>query len=101
MKLMSGQEVSSYLGLHLKKWSLAENAISREFKLTNFNDAFSFMTAVALEAEKMDHHPEWTNVYNVVRIVLSTHDPKGITQLDMDLALKIDGIFSKYEKTSG
>jgi 4a-hydroxytetrahydrobiopterin dehydratase len=98
MKVMSEKEVSSYLGLHLKKWLLADTSIKRDFKFRNFNDAFSFMTAVALEAEKMDHHPEWTNVYNQVKVILSTHEPKGITKQDMDLALKIDSIFSKFEK---
>jgi 4a-hydroxytetrahydrobiopterin dehydratase len=51
------------------------------------------MTAVALEAEKMDHHPEWSNVYNKVSIQLSTHQPKGITQKDLELASKIDSIY--------
>jgi 4a-hydroxytetrahydrobiopterin dehydratase len=55
------------------------------------------MTAVALESEKMDHHPEWSNVYNRVSINLSTHNPKGITQNDLDLAAKIDTIFEKQK----
>jgi 4a-hydroxytetrahydrobiopterin dehydratase len=53
------------------------------------------MTAVALEAEKMDHHPEWSNVYNSVTINLSTHDANGITRLDFDLALLIDKVFDR------
>ncbi len=58
-------------------------------------DAFSFMTGIALEAEKMDHHPDWTNVYDRVTISLSTHSAEGITQLDMDLAKKIDAIYKR------
>src|SRR5512133_2583951 len=98
MKVMSEKEVSSYLGLHLKKWLLDGTSIKRDFKFRNFNDAFSFITAVALVAEKMDDHTEWTNVYKQVKVILSTHEPKGITKQDMDLALKIDSIFSKFEK---
>jgi len=59
-------------------------------------DAFSFMTAVALEAEKSDHHPDWCNVYNKVEITLSTHSAKGITRNDFDLAGKIDAVYKHY-----
>jgi 4a-hydroxytetrahydrobiopterin dehydratase len=99
MKIMQEKEVAGYLGLHLNKWSLAGQKIRRDFTFKNFTDAFSFMTAVALEAEKIDHHPEWSNVYNKVSITLSTHDPKGLTQLDIDLAVKIDSIYAGYEKS--
>ena len=95
---MSEKEVASYLGIHLKKWSLSEATIRRDFKFRDFPEAFSFMTAVAFEAEKMNHHPEWNNVYNKVSIALSTHEPTGITQHDMDLALKIDNLYSKFDK---
>lgn len=61
-------------------------------------EAFSFMTAIALEAEKLDHHPDWSNVYNNVRISLNTHDAKGITTLDFDLANKIDNVFENHSK---
>lgn len=56
------------------------------------------MTAIALEAEKLDHHPDWSNVYNNVRISLNTHDAKGITTLDFDLANKIDNVFENHSK---
>ncbi|HEY3371817.1 MAG TPA: 4a-hydroxytetrahydrobiopterin dehydratase [Prolixibacteraceae bacterium] len=97
MNVFSNDEVATYLANHLKNWSLKETAIHRDFKFKNFVDAFSFMTAIALEVEKMDHHPDWTNSYNKLSIALSTHSEKGITQMDYDLADKIDQIFKKYE----
>jgi 4a-hydroxytetrahydrobiopterin dehydratase len=72
------------------------DAITREFVFKDFNQAFAFMTQVALAAEKRDHHPEWSNVYNKVRITLSTHDAGGVTQKDLDLARFIDESFLKY-----
>ena len=78
----------------LKDWSLVDSreAIFRRFTLKNFNAAFGFMTRVALEAEKRDHHPEWSNVYRTVDIVLTSHDVKGLSQRDVDLARIIDAI---------
>ena len=69
-------------------WSQCEerNAIQKKFLFDNFNQAFGFMIRVALQAEKMDHHPEWTNVYNTVDITLTTHDADGVTEKDIDLA---------------
>ena len=66
------------------------DAMERSFTFKSFNEAFGFMARVALHAEKMDHHPEWFNVYNRVEITLSTHDCGGLSQLDLDLAGKID-----------
>lgn len=66
------------------------DAISHDFKFKTFSEAFSFMTRVALAAEKMDHHPEWSNVYNKVTITLTTHSAGGLTDKDMALAEKID-----------
>ena len=62
------------------------DAIARKFQFKDFNEAFGFMTRVALLAEKMDHHPEWFNVYNKVEVTLSTHDAGGVTQNDIDMA---------------
>lgn len=62
------------------------DAIQRNFKFRNFNEAFGFMTRVALLAEKMDHHPEWFNVYNRVDVTLATHDADGVTELDIRMA---------------
>jgi 4a-hydroxytetrahydrobiopterin dehydratase len=73
-------------------WTLVDgrDAIQRSFKFKSFNDAWGFMTRVALMAEKADHHPEWFNVYNRVVIDLTTHDAGGITALDFDLARRAE-----------
>ena len=72
----------------LKGWKPVDgrDAIARSFRFENFNAAFAFMTRVALLAEKMDHHPEWFNVYDRLDVVLSTHDAGGVTQNDVDMA---------------
>ncbi len=95
MKALSSGEVKEYLSDNLKEWSLEEGSIKRVFKFKSFVEAFSFMTAVALEAEKLDHHPDWSNVYNSVSINLSSHDANGITSLDFELAQKIESQFEK------
>lgn len=77
----------------LPSWRKAEgsrDAISRTFRFSDFTAAFSFMTRVALMAEKMDHHPEWTNVYNRVDVTLTTHDADGVTELDVILGRLMD-----------
>src|SRR6266581_759264 len=74
-------------------WKESDNKLYRKFQFKNFSEAFAFMTRVALEAEKMDHHPLWTNVYNTVEIWLSTHDAGDIiTDKDRKLAKKIDSL---------
>ncbi len=97
MKTFNNQEIAKYLAENLKNWVFEEDMIKRDFKFENFVEAFSFITSVALEAEKMDHHPEWNNVYNRVSIALNTHSAGGITQQDFDLATKIDNIHKKYQ----
>jgi 4a-hydroxytetrahydrobiopterin dehydratase len=76
----------------LDGWKIENGKLDRHFKFANFIQAFSFMTSVAIEAEKMDHHPEWGNVYNKVSVQLITHDAGGITQLDIDLAKKMNAL---------
>lgn len=78
----------------LDGWVSADDrkAISRAFKFADFNAAFGFMTRVALAAEKLDHHPEWSNVWNKVDIRLTTHDTGGLSDLDLRLAAQIDQI---------
>ena len=66
------------------------DALRKIWKFKNFSEAWGFMTRAALVAEKINHHPEWSNVYNVVDVTLSTHDCHGLSQLDIDLALKMD-----------
>ena len=68
------------------------DAITRSYRFQDFNQAFGFMARVALVAEKLDHHPEWFNVYNRVDVTLSTHDAGGLTDKDFDLAGRIDGL---------
>ena len=77
----------------LPDWELAKDreAIVRKFQFVDFDAAFSFMTRCALMAAKMDHHPEWSNVYNKVEVTLTTHDAGGVTQKDVDLATAMDG----------
>lgn len=80
-------------------WKEENNKLYRKFQFKNFNEAFAFMTRVALEAEKMDHHPEWKNVYNTVEIWLSTHDAGDVvTEKDQKLAKKIDALTSSSSK---
>ena len=76
----------------LKEWRELEgrDAIARKFVFKNFNEAFGFMARAALVAEKMDHHPEWSNVYKTVDVVLSTHDAGGVTEKDVALAKAMD-----------
>jgi 4a-hydroxytetrahydrobiopterin dehydratase len=73
-------------------WAAAEgrDAIVKTFQFKDFNAAFGFMTRVALAAEKLDHHPEWFNVYNRVEVLLATHDADGVTALDVQLAKIMD-----------
>jgi 4a-hydroxytetrahydrobiopterin dehydratase len=87
-KLIPDSELSHLPG----KWTLAEDkkSIHQSFKFKTFMEAWSFMTHVALLAEKMDHHPDWSNAYNKVEISLSSHDAGGITEKDIKLAKEID-----------
>lgn len=72
----------------LKGWTIVKgrDAITKKFQFANFNEAFGFMTRVALLADKMDHHPEWFNVYNKLEVTLSTHDAGGVTDNDIKMA---------------
>ena len=70
----------------LTGWSVKNNKLHKEFQFNNFNQAFGFMTRAAMEIEKMNHHPEWFNVYNRITVELTTHDAGGITNNDVNLA---------------
>ncbi len=75
-------------------WTESNNQLKRSFKFKNFIDAFAFMTKVAFAAEKLNHHPNWSNVYNQVEIILTTHDANNtVTEKDRALAKKIDEIY--------
>jgi 4a-hydroxytetrahydrobiopterin dehydratase len=88
---LSDREVRERLA-KLDQWSLIDGKLRREFKFSDFVRAFGFMTSAAIEAEKLNHHPEWSNVYNKVTVNLVTHSAKGITELDFKLAKKMDGL---------
>lgn len=78
--------------LLLEGWSAARDrdALQKSYVFKNFNEAFAFMTSVALQAEKIDHHPEWTNIYNRVDVTLTSHDVQGVTERDVALASFMD-----------
>ena len=79
----------------LPDWRRADDprpAIARSLRFKDFNAAFGFMTRVALKADKLDHHPEWFNVYNRVEVVLTTHDADGVSELDVEMATFMDSI---------
>jgi 4a-hydroxytetrahydrobiopterin dehydratase len=93
---LSKSEVTKNLA-ELKGWKLSKGKIKREFEFSDFDEAFAFMTRVALQVERLDHHPEWFNVYNKVRIELVTHDVGGLSNYDFRLAKIINGIASKMK----
>ncbi len=82
-------------------WEETSEALKREFIFKNFVQAFSFMTEVAFYAEKQNHHPNWSNVYNKVNILLTSHDAGNtVTERDFKLARKIDEVYAKYDSNS-
>jgi len=89
-KLTSSERAGALKKLGRWKSVAGRDAITRKFEFKNFSEAFAFMTRAAFLAEKMDHHPEWFNVYNKVEVTLSTHDAGGVTQHDIDLATAMD-----------
>lgn len=83
----------------LSGWSAAaggRDAIEKTFKFADFKTAWAFMSAAALKAEQMDHHPEWSNVYASVEVTLATHDAGGVTALDVELATFMDGVAARF-----
>ena len=90
-KLLEVQDLIS-LKKELPKWEVQQSKLRREWRFKNFVEAFGFMTKVALLAEAMNHHPEWSNVYSTVTIELTTHDQKGLTNLDVQLAKAINSL---------
>ena len=92
-KKLTDDEVQQQLS-SLQGWTLAHGKLHREFTCKDFIAAFGKMTQVALVAQSMDHHPEWSNVYNKVVVDLNTHSVKGLSNLDFQLAAKINDIFA-------
>lgn len=89
---LSELEIGEELQTGLSEWSVKNDKLHKEFKFDNFNQAFGFMTRAAMEIEKMNHHPEWFNVYNRITVELTTHDAGGITKNDVNLARILDSL---------
>ena len=89
--LLSLQERED-LRANLTQWQVGDERLKRQWQFSDFSEAFAFMTRVALMAESMQHHPNWSNVYNRVTIELTTHDLGGISNLDVELARSIDAL---------
>ncbi|SNT25039.1 pterin-4-alpha-carbinolamine dehydratase [Noviherbaspirillum humi] len=97
MEKLSAEAAAGLLA-SLPHWThdAQRGAIRRQYRFADFAQAFAFMTQIALTAEKRDHHPEWSNVYDRVDITLTTHDAGGLTQLDIDLARAADEAFARF-----
>ncbi|MBC7795103.1 MAG: 4a-hydroxytetrahydrobiopterin dehydratase [Clostridia bacterium] len=91
-KLNGDERATALIALPRWKAEPGRDAISRTFTFKNFSEAFGFMTRAALAAEKLDHHPEWKNIYKTVEVTLTTHDASGLTQKDVTLAHTMDRI---------
>ena len=93
-KLSTEERNAALQVLQMSGWThdADRDALKKSFKFKDFITAWAWMTAVAIVAEKMNHHPEWSNVYSKVEVMLTTHDADGLTQLDLDLARKMDAI---------
>jgi 4a-hydroxytetrahydrobiopterin dehydratase len=95
MALLNKQQIETSLPVP-SGWKIEKDRISKHFKFADFSAAFGFMAACALKAEKMDHHPEWKNIYNNVWVELTTHDAGGVTEKDTALARKMDECYSNF-----
>jgi 4a-hydroxytetrahydrobiopterin dehydratase len=93
MKALQKDEINQRM-LNFEGWEYEDNAIHTSFEFKNFKDAFSVMTRIAFEVEKLNHHPDWSNVYNTLKISLSTHEANGVTEKDFTLAKIIDDLVS-------
>lgn len=96
MKKLNKEEIEKHLK-ELEGWEYNEDAIHTSFKFEDFKEAFSVMTRIAFEAEAMQHHPDWCNVYNELQISLSTHDAGGVTEKDIKMAKSIESIVDAGE----
>ncbi|TGV01119.1 4a-hydroxytetrahydrobiopterin dehydratase [Flavivirga rizhaonensis] len=97
MSKLSEQDIEKRL-LHFPDWDYYDNAIHAEFEFENFKDCFSAMSRIAFECEALNHHPDWSNTYNILTISLSTHDAKGVTNKDFKLAEAIESIVEPDEE---
>ena len=94
-KLLQPDEVASACQ-SLPGWSVNNGKLCREYRFPDFTTAFGFMAAAATVAEKLDHHPDWTNVYNRVTVALWTHSEGGLTALDIQLAQRLEGLAGRW-----
>jgi len=94
MPLLTAAQLESALAA-LPGWTIVNSKLHREYKFPDFTHAFGFMATAATAIERMNHHPEWCNVYNRVTVELTTHDAGGITQKDVDLALLLESIATR------
>ena len=95
-ELLSEGELEA-LALELEHWDVSGSELRRTFRFTSFVEAFGFMASAALVAERMNHHPNWSNVYNNVEVALNTHDRGGVTELDARLARSMSGLATAAE----
>jgi 4a-hydroxytetrahydrobiopterin dehydratase len=93
MSKLTEEQITAHMS-SLPDWELAGDRIKRTFRFKDFVEAFGFMSSAALVAERMNHHPEWRNVWATVEVELSTHDAGGLTELDMKLAAAMDALAS-------
>ncbi|QDO95067.1 4a-hydroxytetrahydrobiopterin dehydratase [Formosa sediminum] len=96
MNKLSEQDIEKQL-LQFPEWEYYEDALHAEFEFENFKDCFSAMSRIAFECEALNHHPEWTNVYNILTITLTTHSENGVTAKDFKLAKAIEEIVEPEE----
>jgi len=96
MSKLSEHDIEKRL-LQFPDWDYYENAIHAEFEFDSFKDCFSAMSRIAFECEALNHHPDWSNVYNILSISLSTHSEKGVTEKDFKLADAIESIVEVQE----
>ena len=94
MRKLSDDEIQDYLK-ELKDWTVVNGKLHKEIEFADFTEAWKFMTIAVTEIEKMNHHPEWFNVYNSVDVTLSTHDSGGVTQLDINMAKQMNLVAKK------
>jgi 4a-hydroxytetrahydrobiopterin dehydratase len=97
MKKLTEFEIEKQLPA-LLEWEYFDNALHTDFEFDNFKDCMSAMNRIAFECEALNHHPEWTNVYNTLDITLTTHDAEGVTELDFKLAAAINKIVEVEEE---
>ena len=95
-KLSAGERSKLSTGLYDMGWRMVDgrDAVTKVYSFRNFVEAFGWMTRVALAAEKLGHHPEWTNVYKTVTVTLSTHEAGGLSELDVKLAARMDALIA-------